>query len=1625
MAADSECSMCGRLRDPAQRCPHCGNTPAVLGDEVARLTKAIADMNAEDVRLSGERKKLSGKLQAAIYQRDILMHEEAERQKKGAPKQRRWIPRPPGVKAPTAATEPGPAAAEPATVPFGAGQAAQAGDPGAPTVPRQPVGAAGQGPGGPPTRPRVAPLSQPSGPPPEASPREVQNVMLVLGSLLLAIAAVVFAVVALSNVAPQLRLGVLALATLALLGVAPQLVRARLTSTAESLAAVGLALLPIDGYLLVQVVNRGEAGPLVAGLVFAVTAAVALGYHRLTRLTTPRYVVVLAAQPVLPLLAYGMVKGPAGWAVVLTGVAAQNAVLARAVELSKVPERNPIGWSAYWLRELIWVLHGLAVGGALVYGVAALLTANTVPSVLLAGLALLAAAATGLLGALMLRRQPLSEVAAAAMVLAVIGSAARVAVVTLPGRALVVIAAVVALTGLAVRAVPAAIRRGPQLAATVALGVLALFTVGAALRAALALPVAARPVWHADTAAFTAEVVRRAGSPGWSLAATAALLAIAAALALPPAYRREAAVAAAALAALSAPASFGLSWAAGQWLLVAAAVAVLAVGIGAGAVVLIRTTTGPDTPDAEPWGASTQRSARAYVLATVTLAAAALSVALAEQAATAAVLAALTVAGVLLAMGPRVVVAPPEAAVLGDTAAGIAAFSAPGAIGVGVLTLFPLAGQAAALACAQLACAATLGLVAARLVSQRRIGPPLAVGAGLGTLLVAGAAFVATGASTLDAAVGALLLFAAILLALAPSIDSGRRVDRLLDGADIASGAVTIALIAALGRIAYQVVPQAWLVVAAAIVLVVAMAVRSLPEELRRGPAAGTGVAGAVLIVVAGYPALAGGVRALARPGELWSAQLAPADTTVGFGWQGPVALLVLAAAAAVVLPAPRNYHVAAVAVVLATVGTPAALGWPWWAPIVLGLTIATGYAIAAVIAQDARAGYTRLAVAVAVSLHALGASLVRPWTTTAALAMVALVSAALVLMSVLVTRQATADGTQPPGHVEVMGGTGTAGVLLAAPAALAALAATAGNASDIILTAALGGVSIALAAFAAARRHVAPYLGWCTVGVAVSSTMVALLALPTGHPAGVYAAAAVLLVVLAELLRTTTRAQLGLAPAPPRQWRRRGEFTGPQRWRISFDGSAQLIERTRNWPSYPGAMAVAASVAPAVIALVSLAPALQAALIRPYESLGAIWQGPPPPAPSSVDVAAALTALLLTVAAAIAAVGFGGGPTRAVSVVVPGAAITLLITPVSLDLAWPAGVLAALAVFTVCMLSVALTDPPSSDDSDRAVRAARVAVLLIGLVAGGAGLAGALATAGLTIFTFGGAIAVGAAAALGGQSQPARILGWLGGAVAAELFVLTVSLEIGARPEWSAFGVLAVGAVLIVGTALHPRFQRPEALREASAVEWAGYAAGAIGLALASRSTTHAAALLVGWGAVLGIAATRAQRPQLERRILFWAAAASEIAAWWLIMRTAAVALPEAYTLPFALLALVVGLLELRQRPRLGSWAAYGPALIAAFGPTVIVVLVTDTNPIREVGLLVAGILTLILGSQRRQQAPVAIGAAVTVITALHALTLVGYTWLGVLIGGIVLIILGANNERRRQATDRYNQMR
>ncbi|MEU8296755.1 permease [Micromonospora sp. NPDC048909] len=1624
--ATFQCSSCGREIKPAVRCPHCNAEQPQWVEHLADIERSIAEMKARDAAIAREQRQIAAKMQAALFQRDILSHAGEERVKQ-ATRPRRVLRKRPGRRPPTAAT----------------------GAP--PRVPRQ---GNPPGPGEPPPPPPANWLDADDPEhPPEASSREVQNIPLGLGALLLGVAAVVFAAVATSSMDALARLAILVVATVLLLLAPPVLARRGLTSTAETIAAVGLLLVPLAGYALWavdRIGNGGASGAVFTGVIFAATAAVSVGYAGWTGLRTPRFATVLAAQPVVPLLAYDRITGPGGWALALTVVALLDLWLVRSGVVIERPVRRDLpeppaatapgaaprqrsadsrpegapeedgevvapveptpadqpARPVPGLRELTWLLHGIAVAVALAYAVTALLRASTVPTATGAGLVLLLAAAVALAGTLALRRPPLPDVGAGILTLAVIGALSRIASVALPGRALLLIAAVIAVTGLAVRAVPEAARRGPQLASAVALTVSGLVVAGGALRAGVAPVRAALPAWAGDLDRYPAELAAAVGPAAWQLAASAFLLTVAAVLALPPDIRREFAVAGAALTALAVPASFDLGWAVAPWPMVLAAVGIGVAGLSA------RTT----------------RAALAHAIGAAGVGLFGAGAGLARPALTAAVLLVLFTAGVLVAVAPRVRIAPAATDLVSAWAAGGAAFALPGAVAAFVAATVPTDSTPTpaslrevtipVLAAAFLAVCVTLGYAAIVQVSQRHIPAPLAVGTGLGALVVTAAAFGAPGATVADAWVAALLLVAAVLLFLAPSIDAGRRSDLTLDGSDLAAAAVTAALIATLLRIAAVLAPGGQLAVAAGLVLVVAVAARAMPEEWRRGPILGLAVGGLLIGLLAGWTALRGGVGVLATPGPIWAGDLSgwPAAPTGGSTWQAPIALALLAVAAGILLPPPWRYDVSGVAVVLATIGAPAAFELPWWSPVLVGGMVATVFGMAAVAAIDPRAALSRATVAGVVALHAAGAGLVRPWTTALALGSIALIGvvvAALArnLAGPLVDEIET-EGMPP--HLVQIGGAAAGAALLALPGAVAALAAEFGHSAQVVLTGALAASSLGLAAVAAVRRQVPQYLPWASVAVAGGATVSALAAFPTGLAVGVYAAAAALLGVLAELVRGAT--------VPPA-----GSAQPVRRWSVLLNGAMRRLpddSERRRWRVSPAAGALAAAALPTALALASIAQALEVALVEPHQTLARIWQGPPPelltPPPGAVDPTHVLTALLLTVTAALAATGFSGGRrSRAVPVVLPGAAVTLLITPIALGSGWPASVLAALSVFTISMLGLALTPPPPLVEPARSLRLARVLVFAIGLAAGGAGLAGSLATRELTLFTLGGAVGVGAVAAFFGTTQRARILGWLFASLMAQLFVLTAGLVAGLAAVWSAFGVLAVGAALQVFAATLPRLRRPEAQREAATVEWSGYAAALIALALAFDSPRHIAALLAAWGAVLGIAAARPGRRPVERRILFWSVVVCEITAWWILMRVADVALPEAYTLPFAALALLVGVLELRHRPDMSSWVAYGPALVAAFVPTLAIVLATESSTLRQVLLLLGGVAVLVFGSSSRQQAPVIVGATVTATTAIHALFAFG-PWLALIPVGILLLILGASNERRRRAQER-----
>ena len=185
----------------------------------------------------------------------------------------------------------------------------------------------------------------------ETSTKLVQNVLFLLGGLLLAVAAIVFTAVAWSQFGVVGRAAILAGFTVAALAAPLAALRRGLAATAETFAAVGLLLVLLDGYAawyvnLFGVADHSAYG--FAGAVCAVTAAVAAGYEHVTGLIGPRFVALIVAQPVLPLLAAPFHPDASGWAFTLTGVA----VLNLAVIHLRRSALSPLGVTAYLLGAL-------------------------------------------------------------------------------------------------------------------------------------------------------------------------------------------------------------------------------------------------------------------------------------------------------------------------------------------------------------------------------------------------------------------------------------------------------------------------------------------------------------------------------------------------------------------------------------------------------------------------------------------------------------------------------------------------------------------------------------------------------------------------------------------------------------------------------------------------------------------------------------------------------------------------------------------------------------------------------------------------------------------------------------------------------------------------------------------------------------------------------------------------------------------------------------------------------------------------------------------------------------------------------------------------------------------------
>ncbi|TDD32446.1 hypothetical protein E1286_43600, partial [Nonomuraea terrae] len=184
-----------------------------------------------------------------------------------------------------------------------------------------------------------------AGPRRDLSHRAVQNLLLLLGGVLLSIAAVVFTLV--SWQVPALRALILTVFTLAVLAAPWLLVRRRLVATAETVALIGLVLIPLDTVAVLRI--SGDDGGPSAGPWLDPLWGVAVGAAALTAvwalyawrapLRLPAPVAIVLAQTPLPLAGLAMEADlPAGgaWpAGALVATAALDLLLWRAARRAR------------------------------------------------------------------------------------------------------------------------------------------------------------------------------------------------------------------------------------------------------------------------------------------------------------------------------------------------------------------------------------------------------------------------------------------------------------------------------------------------------------------------------------------------------------------------------------------------------------------------------------------------------------------------------------------------------------------------------------------------------------------------------------------------------------------------------------------------------------------------------------------------------------------------------------------------------------------------------------------------------------------------------------------------------------------------------------------------------------------------------------------------------------------------------------------------------------------------------------------------------------------------------------------------------------------------------------------
>ncbi|MFD5079059.1 SCO7613 C-terminal domain-containing membrane protein [Streptomyces sp. NPDC058371] len=456
-------------------------------------------------------------------------------------------------------------------------------------------------------------------------------------------------------------------------------------------------------------------------------------------------------------------------------------------------------------------------------------------------------------------------------------------------------------------------------------------------------------------------------------------------------------------------------------------------------------------------------------------------------------------------------------------------------------------------------------------------------------------------------------------------------------------------------------------------------------------------------------------------------------------------------------------------------------------------------------------------------------------------------------------------------------------------------------------------------------------------------------------------------------------------------------------------------VVRTRLPETMRRGLARASGIAQA-LAVVSTLPMVALTLLGPVGRVEHVWSGTPatardavvmdgfpwPPGTSTAPLVLALVAGVLT--AAVRLPEWRPQASTCALTLTWAAALTL---PAALELPYAAALL---------MQGIMILAALAYASSTRGPAATRSAALLSALVTSVSLAFLSLASEGATLTVLTALTALFAAAALRSHLGPFVLPAAL---VHATALACAAGASLGWQPQQIALLVLVVpaGAALLAA--------RLGGSSAVVPVEAAGGAAALLAVGLTVTAPPMLALVLALCGVIAAGTAVRE-----DRRPVGYAAAALFVLATWVRLASWEVGSPEAYTLPVAVPALVVGVLRHRKDEQVSSWTAYAPGLSVALVPSLLAAW-GDTHWPRPLLLGAAALLITLVGARHRLQAPLILGGTVLTLDALHELApyLVQVVdaiprWAPPALAGLVLLALGATYEQRIRDARRVREV-